>query len=181
LKREIEAQIIRVKDAGIRLSHIDGHLNIHLHPTVFSILTELMPRHGITSMRLSRERLSHNLRFDRQRVVGKAVERIIFGALAEHARPELDRQGIRYADEVKGVLNSGCMTESYIMNILDGLCDGLTEIYFHPGCLPDQEITRRMPNYRHQDELSAITSPSVRQKLNALKIAVRNYSGVVKC
>jgi hopanoid biosynthesis associated protein HpnK len=181
LEREIEAQIVRVRDAGIRLSHIDGHLNIHLHPTVFSILAELMPRYGITSMRLSRERLTHNLRFDRQRVVGKAVERIIFGALAAHARPELDRRGIRYADEVKGVLNSGCMTERYILNILDGLGDGLTEIYFHPGCLPDAEITRSMPNYRHQDELAAITSPAVRQKLKALRIAVRDYSGVVKC
>jgi hypothetical protein len=38
-----------------------------------------------------------------------------------------------------------------------------------------------MPNYRHADELAAITSPAVRQKLKALLIAVRNYSGVVKC
>lgn len=181
LKREIEAQITRVRAAGLPLSHIDGHLNIHLHPTVFSLLAELMPRYGITSMRLSRERLSHNLRFDRQRVVGKAVERVIFGALAAHARPELDRLGIRYAAEVKGVLNSGSMTEGYILNILDGLEDGLTEIYFHPGCLPDAEITRRMPDYRHSDELAAITSPAVRQKLKALQVTVRNYSGVVKC
>jgi hopanoid biosynthesis associated protein HpnK len=181
LKREIEAQIERVRDAGLLFSHIDGHLNIHLHPTVFSLLAELMPRYGITSMRLSRERLSHNLRFDRQRMAGKAVERIIFGSLASQALPELDRLGIRYAGEVKGVLNSGNMTERYILNILDGLMDGLTEIYFHPGCLPDAEITRRMPDYRHADELAAITSPAVRQKLKALQIAVQNYSGAVKC
>src|SRR6185369_8874433 len=97
LKREIEAQITRVRDAGLPLTHIDGHLNIHLHPTVFSLLAELMPRYGITSMRLSRERLSHNLRFDRQRVAGKLVERLIFGSLAAQALTELDRLGIRYA------------------------------------------------------------------------------------
>ena len=50
--------------SGIPLSHVDGHLNIHLHPTVFAFLTDLMPRYGITSFRLSRERLAHNLRFD---------------------------------------------------------------------------------------------------------------------
>ena len=33
----------------------------------FTFLTDLMPRYGITSFRLSRERLAHNLRFDRQR------------------------------------------------------------------------------------------------------------------
>jgi hopanoid biosynthesis associated protein HpnK len=180
LKREIEAQIERVVGSGIPLSHMDGHLNIHLHPTVFGFLTDLMPRYGITSFRLPRERLFHNLRFDRQRPMGKSVERIIFGALASHARPLLDRLGIRYAVEVKGVFNSGRMTEEYLLQILDGLNEGLTELYFHPGVLPDAEITRRMPDYRHEDELAAITSPLVKRKLAGLNIGLENYRGVRK-
>ena len=180
LKREIEAQIARVIDSGIPLTHIDGHLNIHLHPTVFAFLTELMPHYGISSFRLSRERLRHNLRFDRQRRIGKAVERVIFGALAAHARPELDRLGIRYAGEVKGVLNSGRMTEGYILQILDELNEGLTELYFHPGLLPDAEISRRMPDYQHEAELSAIISPRIRTKLAELHIGLRNYRGETK-
>jgi hopanoid biosynthesis associated protein HpnK len=177
LRQEIEAQIVRVRDAGIELSHIDGHLNIHLHPRVFSILTELMPRYNIGSIRLSRERLTHNLRFNRERPLGKTVERIIFGSLARHARPLLDRMGIRYAAEVKGVLNSGRMTEQYILDILQGLKQGLTEIYFHPGCLPDAEITRRMPDYRHQEELAALTSSRVKQTLIDLGIELVTYRG----
>ncbi len=181
LKREIEAQIKKVLDAGITLTHIDGHLNIHLHPTVFRILTELMPRHGITSFRLAQERLSHNLSFDRDRKFGKTLESLIFGFLTDHARPVLDTLGIRYADEVKGVLNSGRMTEEYILNIIGGLKEGLTEIYFHPGILPDAEISRLMPGYRHQEELAAITSPAVRQRLHELHIQVQNYRGEIKC
>jgi hopanoid biosynthesis associated protein HpnK len=177
LRQEIEAQIQRVVDSGIPLSHIDGHLNIHLHPTVIAFLTELMPHYGITSFRLSCERLCHNLRFDRQRRMGKTAERVIFGALANHARPYLKRLGIRYAAEVKGVLNSGRMTEEYILQILDGLNDGLTEIYFHPGILPDKEITRRMPDYRHAEELAAILSPRFKDKLKQLNIGLENYRG----
>ena len=177
LLKEIEAQIQRVADVGIPLSHIDGHLNIHLHPTVFGFLEELMPRYGISSFRLSRERLTHNLRFDRQRLLGKSVERVIFGALAGQARPHLDRLGIRYAGEVKGVLNSGRMTEEYLLKILDGLNEGLTELYFHPGLLPDEEITRSMPDYRHEQELAAITSQRVREKLAGLNIGLCNYRG----
>ncbi len=79
------------------------------------------------------------------------------------------------------MLNSGRMTEEYILNILDGLQDGLTEIYFHPGMLPDAEISRRMPDYRHQEELAAITSPLVRERLAELQIQVQNYRGDVKC
>lgn len=181
LRNEIEAQIQRVVDSGLALSHIDGHLNIHLHPTVFAFLTELMPRYGITSFRLSRERLGHNLRFNPERRVGKTIERIIFGSLARHARPTLQELGIGYAGEVKGVLNSGRMTEEYILQILDGLQDGLTELYFHPGVLPDAEIARRMPDYRHGEELDAIISPRVRQKITELGIRVQNYRGDVKC
>ena len=181
LKREIEAQITRVLNAGIPVTHIDGHLNMHLHPTVFRILVELMPHYGISSFRLARERLSHNLRFDHERKFGKAFESLIFGFLTDHAQPVLDRLGIQYASEVKGVLNSGRMTEEYILNIIEGLQDGLTEIYFHPGILPDTEISRCMPNYRHQEELAAITSRLVRQRLQQLKIHVQNYRGDVKC
>lgn len=181
LKREIEAQIKKVLDAGIRLTHIDGHLNMHLHPTVFRILAELMPRYGITTFRLSQERLSHNLRFDRERRFGKTIENLIFGRLTDHVRPVLDRLGILYAAEVKGVLNSGRMTEEYILNIIDDLQEGLTEIYFHPGTLPDSEISRLMPDYRHQEELAAIVSPAVRGRLQALQIQVQNYRGELKC
>jgi hopanoid biosynthesis associated protein HpnK len=180
LLREIEAQIERVRDSGIPLSHIDGHLNIHLHPTVFQFLTELMPHYGISSIRLSRERLAHNLRFDRERRLGKTVERVIFGALAGHARPYLDRLGIGYAGEVKGVLNSGRMTEAYLLNIIDGLKEGLTELYFHPGILPDAEISRRMPDYRHEEELAAIISPRIRHKLAEREIGLVNYRGDTK-
>ncbi|MBL0224077.1 MAG: hopanoid biosynthesis-associated protein HpnK [Geobacteraceae bacterium] len=180
LLREIEAQIQRVADTGIPLSHVDGHLNIHLHPTVFGFLTELMPRYGISSFRLSRERLAHNLRFDQQRRFGKTVESVVFGALANHARPHLKQLEIRYAGEVKGVLNSGCMTEEYILQILDDLNEGLTELYFHPGILPDGEISRRMPDYRHEEELAAITSRRIRQRLAELNIELVNYRGDTK-
>lgn len=181
LKREIEAQIKKVLDAGIALSHIDGHLNIHLHPTVFRILVELMPQYGISSIRLAQERLAENLRFDGRRKFGKILENLIFASLVDHARPELDQIGMRYAAEVKGVLNSGRMTEAYVLNILDGIRDGLTEIYFHPGILPDAEISRRMPDYRHQEELAAIISPTVRERLQELQIQLQNYRGEVKC
>lgn len=181
LKNEIEAQIQKVVDAGIPISHIDGHLNIHLHPTIFAFLVDLMPHYGITSFRLSQERLRHNLQFDQERKLGKTVERFIFGKLTDQARPELKALGIRYAEEVKGVLNSGRMTEEYILNIIENLQDGLTEIYFHPGILPDTEISRRMPHYKHQEELAAITSPAIRQRLKELKVTVQNYRGDIKC
>jgi predicted glycoside hydrolase/deacetylase ChbG (UPF0249 family) len=103
------------------------------------------------------------------------VESVIFGALSRNCLPRLKQLDIRYAGEVKGVLNSGRMTESYLLNILDGLNDGLTEIYFHPGLLPDAEITLRMSDYRHEEELAALLSPAIRSKLANQGIDLVNY------
>ena len=180
LRREIQGQLDAFVATGLPLSHIDGHLNIHLHPTVFHILRELMPSYGIGSIRLSRERLAANLAIDRQRLVGKVADAFIFRRLAARCRPWLDRAGVSYADEVKGLLNSGRMTEEYLLAALDSVGEGTTEIYFHPGCHPCDELTRWMPDYRHEDELAALVSPRVKAKLAQLGIRLRNYRGEEK-
>lgn len=177
---EIEAQIVKFLHAGLGLSHLDGHLNIHMHPVVFDILTELMPKYGIKSFRLSRENLAGNLAVDRQRLVGKCADAFIFASLAKRCRTRLDRLGISYAGEVKGLLNSGRMTREYLLRSLDGVGEGLTEIYFHPGCRPCPELDKWMPAYLHDEELAALTSAQVTNKLARLGIRLRNYRGEVK-
>lgn len=180
LYREIEGQIVKIRETGLPLSHIDGHLNIHMHPVVFDILLELMPRHGIKSFRLSRERLGVDLRLAPRRRLGKATDAFIFSRLGARCRPGLERLGITFAGEVKGLLNSGRMTEDYLLNSLDILQDGMTEIYFHPGCHPDEELRGRMPDYRHEEELAALTSPGVKEKIRKLGIRLVNYRKEIK-
>ena len=180
LRREIQGQLDAFVATGLPLSHIDGHLNIHMHPTVFHILRELMPAYGITSIRLSRERLAANLAIDRQRLAGKVADAFIFRRLAARCRPWLDRAGVFYADEVKGLLNSGRMTEEYLLAALDSVGEGTTEMYFHPGCLSCAEVSHWMPDYRHEEELAALTSPRVMARLADLGIGLRNYRGEEK-
>lgn len=177
LYREIEAQIVKCLDAGIALTHIDGHLNIHMHPVVFDILCQLMPRYNIRSFRLTRENLPANLALDRRRLAGKCADAFIFAMLSKRCRPRLDRLGIAYAGEVKGLLNSGRMTQGYLLKALEGLDDGVTEIYFHPGCRPCPTLERRMPDYLHEEELAALMSPQVKDKLARLGVRLRNYLG----
>ena len=180
LRREIEAQILKFRLSGIPLSHIDGHLNIHMHPVVFDILLELMPKYGIASFRLTREKLWPNLAIDKGRAAGKMLDAFIFSSLARRCRPHLEKLGISFAGEVKGLLNSGRMTEGYLLRALDGLKDGITEIYFHPGCYPCGELRRRMPDYLHERELLALTSPRIMEKLKSLGIRLSNYRGEEK-
>lgn len=174
---EIEAQILKFIGTGLPLSHIDGHLNIHMHPTVFDILCRLMPKYGIKSFRLTRERSLEELKVSPVRRIGKLVDAFIFNNLAQNSIKRLHQLGISHADEVKGLLNSGRMTEDYLLKILGRIREGVTEIYFHPGSYPDPEVSRLMPDYQHEAELNALTSAAVIDRLNAEGITLCNYRG----
>ena len=176
LAQEIEAQIVRFIGTGLPLSHLDGHLNMHMHPTVFAILCKLMPKYGISTFRLSRERLGNELRISPARTVGKSVAAFIFDRLAKRCLPELEKRGIGFTAEVKGLLNSGRITEDYLLNSLETLQNGLTEIYLHPSCADNPLL----PDYRQMAELAAISSQKVRDKIRSMGITVCNYRGEVK-
>jgi chitin disaccharide deacetylase len=176
LRREIEAQLDRFAATGLTLSHIDGHCNMHMHPTVFAMLCQLLPHYGISTFRLSRERLAAELRLSCDRVAGKAVDAFIFGRLASRCRPELQLRRIGFAAEVKGLLNSGRMTEDYLLKALDTLQEGITEIYLHPS----ENDSPLLPDYRQSAELAALLSRKVREKIASQGIILCNYRGEVK-
>ena len=52
---EIHAQFERFRATGLPLDHVNGHLHLHLHPTVFRILMEDAEQLGIRHLRLTRE------------------------------------------------------------------------------------------------------------------------------
>jgi predicted glycoside hydrolase/deacetylase ChbG (UPF0249 family) len=176
LEIEIEAQIVKFIESGLPLSHIDGHLNIHMHPTVFAILCRLMPKYGISTFRLSRERLCNELRLSSGQAFDKTVAALIFRKLAKQCLPELRMRRIGFAAEVKGVLNSGRMTEDYLLKCLDTLQEGVTEIYLHPADADNQ----LMPDYRHREEMAAVASRKVLEKIKTLGITLCNYRGETK-
>src|SRR5207249_5429898 len=100
LWREIEAQLAAFAATGLRLAHLDGHLNMHLHPMVLPILRELAPRYGIRAMRLSREDLGAALRYDRSHFPRKLGEGVVFHALDAYAAPGLSAARIEDAVRV---------------------------------------------------------------------------------
>src|SRR5438132_14160424 len=82
---------------SVRLAHLDGHLNMHLHPMVLPILLELAPRYALRAMRLSREDLGAALRYDRSHFARKVTDGVVFQVLAGYAAPRLGGAGIATA------------------------------------------------------------------------------------
>jgi len=167
LVREIDAQLAAFAATGLPLAHVDGHLNMHLHPMILPILLELAPRYGIRAMRLSREDLGAALRYDRRHVGRKLFEGLVFHALAAYAAPRLRRAGIATADRVYGMHQTGHVDEAYLLALIPTLPPGVSEVYCHPATGDPPALARYQPGYDHQGEVDALVSPRVRAALDA--------------
>lgn len=175
LRREIEAQLAAFGATGLVLSHLDGHLNLHLHPTVLTILLELAGQYRIPAMRLPLDDLRLTLALDKKRLGYKLSHAVIFGMLCRYARRRLAGAGIRVADRVYGLLQSGDMNEAFLLGLLPRMRGEVVEWYCHVGFSPCPELERWTPAYRYRQELEALTSERVLKAVAAQGLVLTSY------
>jgi chitin disaccharide deacetylase len=133
LRREIHAQFQRFHATGLPLDHVNGHLHLHLHPTVFRILMTDAAQLGIKHLRLTFDPLRLNLRLASGHFAYRALHAAIFYPLSARARPVLAQRGIRHTDAVFGLLQNARVDEDYVNRLLPQLPAGDSELYSHPS------------------------------------------------
>lgn len=163
LRQEINAQMQEFRQFGLVLDHLDGHCNMHLHPTIFRILKRDLVSYGVRAFRVTDDPLMLNLRIAAGRYFYRLSHALIFSRLAARTRASLDRRRIAHADRVFGLLQSGRVTEKYLLRLLDELRPGTYELYTHPDASD------------HAAETEALCSPKVRKKVEALGIELVRY------
>ena len=124
LRAEIRRQFERFLGLGFAPSYWDGHTHLHLHPTILHLTVPIAAELGFRSARLVRE------------PGPPALLPWIFHRLSMAALPRLKPHGIRFADRVFGLRQSGKMDTPAMAKILQELPDGISELYFHPGAEP---------------------------------------------
>ena len=55
IKRELAAQIEAVLAVGLTPWHLNGHVNLHLHPRIFPVVVDLAREYQLPALRLARE------------------------------------------------------------------------------------------------------------------------------
>lgn len=163
LRQEINAQMQEFRQFGLVLDHMSGHCNMHLHPTIFRILKRDLASYGVRAFRVTDDPLMMNLRIAVGRYFYRLTHALIFSRLAARTRASLDRRRIAHTDRVFGLLQSGRVTEKYLLRLLDELRPGTYELYVHPDAS------------RHAAETEALCSPKVRKKVEELGIELVRY------
>lgn len=172
LTREVGAQFELFVSMGLPLAHVDGHLLMHLHPTVFNLLLPLLRQHDVAGFRLPHDDLRLALAVRPRWWATKIAWATAFAALCRWARPRLHDSGSVATDRVFGVLQTGQMTETYVLRLLDCLDRRVrsAELYFHPSTEWLGE-----PYGPNPQDLATLLSPAMRRKIERRGIRLTSY------
>ncbi len=174
LRRELTAQFEKFKATGLPLSHIDGHLHLHVHPVIFNAALELGAMHGARRMRVPAEERRLALAFDRANVLQKTALALLFGGLARYMKKKLRERGFTFPERVYGNLQSGRMNERYCLYALENLSAETSEMYLHPAVYPDEQLLNN-DERQCSIEFEALTSNKVKQRVQQLGIKLTTY------
>ena len=163
LRAEIHAQFEKFQATGLKLDHVNGHLHLHLHPVIFSILMEDAGKLGIRHLRLTRDCLARSRRMASGRWFYRVSHAGIYEWLSNRARRPLEQRGIRHAQITFGLLQDSQVDEDYILKLLPELPAGDSELYSHPS----------LDKFKHEYE--ALVSPRVKALVAAQGIQLIRY------
>jgi chitin disaccharide deacetylase len=133
IAREATAQIARLQQAGIAVTHVDTHKHTHILPRVARPLLEVAERAGIRAIRNPFEQ-SWSLRIgrsNRMRIAQVALMRLLRPSFLR--LPQIRSGAVRTTNGTIGVSATGRLDADALRQALDTLPDGLWEFVCHPG------------------------------------------------
>jgi predicted glycoside hydrolase/deacetylase ChbG (UPF0249 family) len=162
LEGEIRAQVERLLALGVTPTHVDGHINVHVHPVIFPVLCRVAREYRIPRVRLpSGEWPAYRALLGPR--LSKAVLAGTFEALGGAVRGAAAGLAV---PNTWGLLNSGLMGEEYVLGLLERLPEGDSELYFHPTTDPALSANGvPTPSHQSVQELQTLLSPRVRAAL----------------
>lgn len=167
LESEVAAQIGLLRDAGIRVSHLDGHKHLHQLPVVCAAVANVLPRFGIERVRITRlaswRRVRGATTLARE-LAARHAARVFARARLRSPVCTVDLRELLAGDRLTALMDRGPDGPSPI------------EICCHPGT-PAADA-RKPGSHRRGDELEYLLSPQFRAVLAASGAALVSYWGV---
>ena len=165
VRAELDAQIRRCLDAGVSLTHFDGHGHAHVYPGVVDVVVDLAREYGIAACRIPLEPIGF---LGREFNFGSYFKKLIVAAFSLYARPKFRAAGISSPEGFYGMMYGGRLSGDRLQSLIREICEnrgvsdgGTVEIMSHPGHFDEGELS----DYRHWNydwalELEALQSLS---------------------
>lgn len=176
VRLELAAQVKKVMAAGIAITHLDSHQHMHVVPGIIDVVIDIAKQFDIPALRIPAEPLLFfgGFRPDAGRLIGRSG----LSVLSNLARLKVLRAGLSAPEHFYGMLAGGSMNERILLNIIDNLPDGLSELMVHPG-LDNRVLNQAFGwDYHWQQELAAVASQRVIGCLEQRQVKLVSFSSL---
>ena len=179
IEAEAIAQMQRIQQAGIRLSHFDTHKHTHMFPVVLGALLRAARLCGVRAVRNPFEALLPlPLRFLRERkyLWTRFAEISVLRTLGFGLRRRIESHGLRTTDGSLGVLVTGSLDLELFLETVENVPEGTWEFVCHPG-YDDADLAQVRTRLRQSrvQELAVLTSSEAREALSQKGIQLISY------
>jgi hopanoid biosynthesis associated protein HpnK len=179
VQAEMRAQIERVLSAGITPTHLDTHKHAHCNTWVLESLLQVAAEYRISKIRMPFEDLRGAFRLGRVKGV-RAASRRAFVLLSHLSYPafryQTHKHHIQAPDQFFGFVATGQLNRDGILQIIQDLPDGTSELVSHPGICDDD--LRNQPTRllgERTEEMSALTDPFVIREIAVREVHLISY------
>ncbi|MFC1548846.1 carbohydrate deacetylase [Candidatus Omnitrophota bacterium] len=150
---ELERQIKKVREAGLKITHLDSHEHVHMFPGVLKAVIRLAWKFEIPYIRLPKE----NLGIVKERFATKDLVRYAgLKMFTTSAEKTLSRSGIKHNDVFWGHFHSGRLDSGILCFMANNVTEGINELAVHPGIF-SPELLEEFPWYRNaENEMEAL-------------------------
>ena len=173
---ELGNQIKRLKEEGLRVTHLDSHEHIHMFPPVLKVAVTLAHEFDIPYIRLPREvpaviRKRFSVR-DLLRLAG-------LKAFTPGAERTISRAQVKCNAAFLGHFHSGRIDDDILCFMMKNLAEGVNELAVHPGVM-SRELMDESPWHRNAPvELDALLNGRWRKIADSGKIPLISHREAV--
>ena len=172
---EWDAQIQKIMNTGLPVTHMDGHQHMHMWPHFYPIARDLAKKYHISCMRVPDEDVLFGMKDGH--IIRWAAKNGL-SLLSRMHRPDLKTNHIRTNDHFFGMLYGGHLSPERFAKFILQTKPGITEIMCHPSA-----DTRAMEDtfhwgYHGEDELAGLLADINRELIEKKQISLISYRDV---
>jgi len=184
LVEEITAQIRKIQDAGIEVTHLDSHKHTHIFPEILAAMLRAARICGVPAVRspfVPMKAIQAQTFAGRRNLIKRYGQVRILNTFAPNFRRQLRRSGLRAPDGVIGVIETGTLDSVLLLQALASLPDGTWELVTHPGYADAdlRKVRTRLIESRER-ERDLLISAEVKEFLRQQKIGIIGYRELAK-
>nr|WP_321509182.1 ChbG/HpnK family deacetylase [uncultured Hyphomonas sp.] len=170
VRLELDAQIARIRESGLAISHLDSHQHVHMLPGILKVAQDLGRKHGIAPMRLPREPVSPYM-LASPGGLSRVAQQLVLNHFCRRGGKGFGPTTDRFA----GFYFGGKLDTDALLKVIAAMPQtGTCELMCHPG--EDDPASDKLHwGYNWAHELSALKADTVKAEVAAKGIELISF------